>query len=308
RIGTASPGSLEGTRGRRGERIAMTASIREGRVDANGITFHFLEAGTGPLVLLLHGFPDNAWTWKHLIPDIAGAGFRAVAPFMRGYAPTEIPSQPFDTADVTEDIRALVDTLAGEPSYVVGHDWGALATLNVAALYPDVVRRAVSIGAGHPATAVDIFKLPEQLHYAFHIWLFQLEGFGEFALRHDDFALVDYLWQHWSSQPVDRDHVVDVKKTLNEPGVVEAALAYYRGLVRVPTRKPEFFERVTQAISVPTLVVYGADDPAQAISRNEPQHYDGEYRRELVDGSGHFVQLERPDELTRLILEWLRVD
>ena len=286
----------------------MTTAINESHVEANGIRFRYLEAGSGPLVLLLHGFPDNAWTWDSQLPALAQAGFRAVAPFLRGYPPTEVPTEPFDTEDVTNDVKALIDVLAGEASFVVGHDWGALATLNAAAIHPDYVKRAVSIGAGHPATAIEIFKLPEVLHYAFHIWLFQLEGFAEFALRHDDFALVDYLWQHWSSQPVDKGHVKEVKSALNEPGAIEAALSYYRGLVRIPKEKPDFFERATKAISVPTLVVYGADDPPQAISEQERSHFEGPYRRQLIPGAAHFVHREQPDELNRLLLDWLRSD
>ena len=106
--------------------------------------------------------------------------------------------------------------------------------MNAAALYPEVFTRAVSIGVGHPRTVVNIFSSPEQLHYAFHVWLLQLERFGEFALRANDFALVDYLWRHWSSQQPSPGHVARVKKTLNEPGVVAAVLGYYRGLVRIP--------------------------------------------------------------------------
>jgi pimeloyl-ACP methyl ester carboxylesterase len=284
----------------------MTAEFEQGTVQANGITHSFLQAGQGPLVVLLHGFPDNAWTWEHQLGALSHAGYRAVAPFLRGYPPTEIPTEPFDTEDVTGDIHSLIRALGEDSAFVVGHDWGGLATLNVASLHPQSVMRAVSIGVGHPSTAIDIFKSPEQLHYAFHVWLFQLEGFAEFALRENDLALVDYLWDHWSSQSADPDHLARVKKTLNEPGAVEAALGYYRGLVRIPSAKPDFFERVTQPISVPTLVVYGSDDPAQALSQKEAPFFSGEYRREIVPGAGHFVHREQSDLLTRLLLEWLR--
>jgi pimeloyl-ACP methyl ester carboxylesterase len=280
--------------------------VTERTVSANGIEVATLEAGKGPLALLIHGFPDNAWTWEHQLSALAEAGYRAVAPYLRGYAPTQVPLEPFDAEDVTHDIASLVRALGEDKAFIVGHDWGALATMNVAAVYPEVVRRAVSIGAGHPRTAVDIFKNPSQLHYAFHVWLFQLEGFAEFALRNDDFALVDYLWAHWSSQPPDPEHIARVKKTLNEPGVVEAALAYYRGLVRIPRDKPKFFEQITRAIAVPMLVVYGSDDPARVVSEGEAGLYEGEYRREYIEGAGHFVHRERPEKLTRLVLEWLR--
>ena len=284
----------------------MSVGIREGTIEANGITHAFLEAGDGPLVLLLHGFPDNAWTWEYQLEALATSGFRAVAPFLRGYPPTDVPAEPFDTEDVSRDAEALVKTLNDEPAFVVGHDWGGIATFNLASLHPESIARAVSIGVGHPRTAIDIFKSPDQLHYAFHVWLFQLEGFAEFAMRENDFALVDYLWNHWSSQSPDPEHLARVKKTLNEPGAVEAALGYYRGLVQIPAAKPEFFERITQTTTVPMLVVYGSDDPAQALSQDEAPFYSGEYRREIVRGAGHFVHREQPEELTSLLLEWLK--
>ena len=285
----------------------MTAP-REARVHANGIDIDYLESGEGPLVLLLHGFPDNAWTWEHQLDALATAGYRAVAPFLRGYPPTEVPDEPFDTETVARDALALIGTLGEESALVVGHDWGGLATFNAAALEPSAVSRAVSIGVGHPSTAVGIFGDPAQLHYAFHVWLFQLEGFGELAVRENDFALIDYLWEHWSSAPVDSEHVQRVKKTFQDPGVVEAALTYYRSLVRIPFDKPDFFERVTAATEVPMLVVYGAEDPAQRLSASEEQYFAGPYRRELVGGAGHFVHRERPKQLTDLVLEWFAQD
>jgi pimeloyl-ACP methyl ester carboxylesterase len=283
----------------------MASAFHEGTIEANGITHAYLEAGEGPLVLLLHGFPDNAWTWEHQLYALAHAGYRAVAPFLRGYPPTDVPTESFDTEVVTEDLRALIEAF-GDEAVVVGHDWGALATLSLAAIYPDSVKKIMSIGVGHPKTAVEIFKSPRQLHYSFHIWLFQLEGFAEFALRENDFALVEYLWRHWSSEPPDEEHIERVKKTLTEPGAVEAALAYYRGLVRIPSENPGFFERATQPISVPSLVVYGQDDPAQAISAGEAPFFTGPYRRELILGAGHFVHRERPEKFTALLLEWLK--
>jgi pimeloyl-ACP methyl ester carboxylesterase len=286
----------------------MTHDIRENTVEANGIEFGFLETGSGPLVLLLHGFPDNAWTWEHQLPAIAEVGYRAVAPYLRGFAPTDVPSEAFDLEDVTVDIDALIHALGEESATIVGHDWGALATMNIAAVYPQSIIRGVSIGVGHPGTVIEIFKSPEQLHYAFHVWLFQLEGFAEFALRENDFALVDYLWRHWSSVQPDPEHIARVKKTLNEPGVVEATLGYYRGLVRIPSAKPHFYEQITQSMKTPMLVIYGGDDPARVVSENESDFYDGPYSREIVAGAGHFVHRERSAELNRLVVEWLRAD
>jgi pimeloyl-ACP methyl ester carboxylesterase len=283
----------------------MSVQIHEGKVQANGISFATLEAGEGPLVLLLHGFPDNAWTWEHQLTALAQEGYRAVAPFLRGYAPSEVPAEVFDTEDNTSDIPALIAALGESSAHIVGHDWGALALMHAAALYPDVVTRAVSIGVGHPRTVVNIFSSPKQLHFAFHVWLLQMEVFAEATFRANDFALVDYLWQLWSSQAPDPDHLTRVKKTLSEPGVVPGLLGYYRGLVRIPSAKPDFYEKATRNISVPMLVIYGEDDPARALSENERPYFEGQYRREIVPRAGHFVHREQPQQLNRLLLEQL---
>ena len=283
----------------------MSTQIHEGHVHANGIAFATLEAGEGPLVLLLHGFPDNAWTWEHQLTALAQAGYRAVAPFLRGYPPTEVPTEAFDTEDNTSDIPALIAALGEPAARVVGHDWGGLALMHAAALHPDVVTRAVSIGVGHPRTVINIFTSPQQLHYAFHVWFLQMDVFAEATLRVNDFALVDYLWQLWSSQAPDPNHLARVKRTLGEPGVVEGLLGYYRGLVRIPSAKPDFYERATQNIDVPMLVVYGEDDPARVLSEDERPYFDGQYRREIVPHAGHFVHREQPEQLNRLLLEQL---
>src|SRR3954469_25253216 len=104
--------------------------LHEGRVRANGLDFAYLEAGEGPLALCLHGFPDSAWTWRHLLPELADAGFRAVAPFMRGYAPTAVPADGrYQTAALGLDACALHEALGGDAdAVIVGHDWGAMAT------------------------------------------------------------------------------------------------------------------------------------------------------------------------------------
>lgn len=279
--------------------------IQERSIHANGITFGYLEAGEGPLVLLLHGFPDNAWTWRHQVPALAGEGFRAVAPFLRGYPPTEVPQQSPDTESLAHDAAALIEALGESSAFVVGHDWGGLATFNVAALHEQRVDAAVSVAVGHPGTALSIFKIPAQLHYTFHVWLFQLEGLAEIALTENDHQLIDYLWRHWSFQPVDESHIERVKQTFRQPGVVEAALAYYRALVRVPSEKPDFFKAVSSPTEVPFMVVYGAEDPARALSEDEGPFFEGPYERVIVGGAGHFVHSEKPEEFTELLLSWL---
>src|SRR5215472_18366252 len=121
--------------------------FRAGNVTANNIDFHFVELGAGPLVLCLHGFPDNAYTYRYLLPVLAEAGFRAVAPFMRGYAPTgKPPDNRFESILLGQDALALIGAFGANEAFVVGHDWGGLATLASAVLAPERVHRIVTLG------------------------------------------------------------------------------------------------------------------------------------------------------------------
>jgi pimeloyl-ACP methyl ester carboxylesterase len=280
--------------------------IREGAVEANGIRFGFLEAGSGPLVLLLHGFPDDAWTWSRQLPAFAACGYRAVAPFMRGYPPSEpAPDGAYDMVTLGEDVTALIRALDGGSAYVVGHDWGAVATYAAIATSPTLIARAAVIAIGHPSTFGAVLATPENVHGSFHIWYFQLERIAE-VVRETGFAIIDYLWQLWSSPGhEDRKHIERVKReTLTPDGALEAALSYYRALARLRFQ-PEIVAQVTQPVAVPLLAIFGANDPGAALSDGEEAHFTGEYRREIIDGAGHFVHREQPQATTRLLLEWL---
>jgi pimeloyl-ACP methyl ester carboxylesterase len=282
--------------------------VRRGSVDANGIEFAFLEAGEGPLVLLLHGFPDDAWTWSSQVEALADAGYRAVAPYMRGYPPTQAaPDGRYDAAALGADVAALVGALGEGPAHVVGNDWGGIATHAASALHPEAVRRAVVINIGHPATFVSTLLHPRQVHHIFHFWFFQLGEMASAAVRANDLAFVDYLWDHWSAPGHDDGaHIARLKReTLAPEGALEAGLAYYPALLNLLTTDPETAERMQGRISVPTLTVFGDADPVRELSEDEHVHFDGEYRFEVVAGAGHFVHRERPDELNRLLLDWL---
>ena len=285
----------------------MATEIRERSVEANGLRFACLEAGDGPLVLLLHGFPDIASTWTHVIPVLTDSGYRVVAPFMRGYPPTDIPRDGrYDPAALGDDAAGLVDALNdGEPAFVVGHDWGALATYAAINLHPERFRRAVTIAIGHPGNVTRILARPDLLHRVFHFWLFQVPGFSEQAVANDDFAMIDYLYELWSPGIEDADHIKRVKETLAQPGTLEASLGYYRAMLQFPLTHPEESQRVQFGkTTVPTLTVFGGNDPGHELSAEEDSFYEAEHRFEVVPDAGHFVQRERPERLTKLILDW----
>jgi pimeloyl-ACP methyl ester carboxylesterase len=287
--------------------MGVEMGLRQGSVDANGIEFAYIEAGQGRLALLLHGFPDSPWTWESQITALAENGYRAIAPFMRGYPPTPpAPDGRYDVEVLAADVAGLVRALGDRPAYVVGNDWGAIAAHATMALHPDVVRRAVVINVGHPATFLTTLLHPRQIHHIFHFWFFQLGELATSAVRANDMAFVDYLWDYWSGPGhEDRNHIARLKReTLAPDGAVEAGLAYYPALLNLLTTHPEIAERIQTRTSVPTLTIFGDADPPRELAEGQHVHFDADYRYELVEGAGHFVHRERPEEVNRLVLEW----
>ena len=253
--------------------------MREGRVTANGLRFAYLEGGSGPLVMLLHGWPDTPRTWDHQLAALAGAGFRVVAPWLRGYPPTEIPRPGyFDIGTLATDVRELIGVLGGgEPCLLVGQDWGASIGYQVLAAFPEVVRSAVVMAVPHPAATRESLLRAEHVQRSFHWFFFQLPELPERALRADDFAFVDWLWDYWTAPGfTDTGHLAEVKRMLAVPGALEATLGYYRAMFD-PARADPDLAPVRQAaarpITVPTLALCGAEDKRAEVMQDQARHF-----------------------------------
>lgn len=285
--------------------------MREGEITANGLRFAYLEAGEGPLVLLLHGFPDNARTWERQMPALAEAGYRVVAPFLRGYPPTEVPGDGyFDLATLATDVQCLIEALnAGRPCHLVGQDWGAAISYAALATYPESVRRAVILAVPHPTEVRrTIRKSPKQVLRSFHWFLFQLPWLPELLCRANGFAFIESLWKLWSPAYDDRAHVAQIKRMLAEPGAMEAALGYYRAMFRVSRADPALGsvrQRLSDPITVPTQVLCGSRDMRKEMLPRQADLFAGDYEWRIVEGAGHFLHREKPAEVNRLILDWL---
>ena len=257
-------------------------------VEANGVTFAYLEQGQGPLVLLLHGFPDDAHTWDAAMAALAGAGFRAVAPFMRGYHPTAIPANgDYETDTLGRDVLGLIEALGEQRAIVVGHDWGASAAYVAAAIAPEKLRLLITVAIPHPG---GLKPTPSILWAVRHFFALRRRGAAE-KIRAGDFAYIDELWRRWSKawKDIPASETARVKDTLRHPGSLEAAVGYYRALtVRVPPsqRRP---------ITVPTVSFAGEHDmiPPRLYEKSR-KCFTSSYEVVQVPG-GHFMHREHPD-------------
>jgi pimeloyl-ACP methyl ester carboxylesterase len=272
-------------------------------VTSNGLRFAYLERGEGPLVLMLHGFPDNAETYQRAMEDFAAAGYRAVAPFLRGYAPSEIPSAgSYDPLTLAQDVEALISALKpGGKAYLVGMDWGGTSIQAALVHCPELIESAVVVNAAHPATLARFATDPGQAREVFHFWFFQMDVAAR-ALAASDLAMVDYLWRLWSPAYDPADHLASVRTTLATPGVLPAALRYYGALYQ--SALDGTFP--SGEISVPTLSIFGASDPTAKYSQLEEDYFQGPYRRVVLDNVGHWPHLERRKEFNQLTLDWFR--
>lgn len=284
-----------------------------GRVTVNDVELAYLHAGdSGPLALCLHGFPDAAPTWRHLLPRLADAGYRAVAPFMRGYAPSAIPADGrFQTGVLALDAVELHEALGGDgDAVIIGHDWGALATHAAAAHAPDRWARVVSMAVPPgPAVGEAFLTNPAQLKRSWYMFFFQ-SPLADLSVPANDLAFIDMLWRDWSPGFDPTGELEHVKAALREPGHLQAVLGYYRAMLGNGYVDPALadVQALTTAVPPqPSLYLHGAIDGcmgvevAEAARATLPDHV----RFEIVGGAGHFLHLERPDHVNDLVLEFL---
>lgn len=270
-------------------------------VTTRGLKFAYLEQGSGPLVLLVHGFPDTAYTWDATMPALAAAGFRAVAPFTRGIHPTQIPTDGvYDIEALGRDVLALIEALGEKQAVVVGHDWGASAAYAAASLEPERVKLVVTLAIPHPGGIARTPKIAWTLRHFVSL----RRNSGPAKVRANAFAHVDELVARWSPawKNIPAAETARVKAAFAEPGVVEAALGYYRAvpLVRVPAI-------VKAKVAVPAVAFAGEHDMISPRLYEKARHmFTSSYEVVQVPG-GHFMHREHPQhfipELVRVVRE-----
>jgi len=286
-------------------------SVDRIRIAANGLDVACLVTGDGPLVLCLHGFPDSATSWNPLLLALADAGYRAVAPFMRGFAPTgPSPDDSYQIADLARDANALHEALGGGPAMVVGHDWGAPAAYGAAILAPERWRAVVGMavppwGAMGRALVGNL----EQVQRSWYMFVFQ-HPLAEHLVTANDAEFIERLWSQWSPNLNNPRALNDAKNALRGEGCVAAALGYYRAALgdahRDPRRADEQRLIDVGSPTQPLRYLHGADDGCVGIdvARDAATRAPRDADVQIVDEAGHFLHLERPDLVAAAVIDW----
>src|ERR1700754_1619039 len=285
-------------------------------VGANGNRFHIVEAGTGPLVLLLHGFPEFWWAWHEMLPAVADAGFRAVAVDMRGYGASDKPPRGYDGFTMAADVTGLIRALGERQATIVGAGFGGMVGWTAAAFHPKMVRRLVVLGAAHPLRLrAAIFSDPRgQFNAATPTLRFQLPRY-EHVLVRDGAAMVGEFFHRWSgpgwpSTPGFADYVARCQEAMRIPQAAFCALEGYRWAFRSVLRLHgyRFVKQMQTPLTTPTLQLHGALDTAvlARTAQGSGRYCAEAYEWRLLEGIGHYPHLEAPDLVLGEILRWAK--
>lgn len=269
------------------------------RIDVNGTGIEVDVVGDGPPVVLLHGFPDTHRLWRNQVPALAEAGFRVITPDQRGYGDSDKPEDvdSYSIPFLVGDILGVLDQLDIAKAHVVGHDWGAAVAWALGSLAPDRVERLVALSVGHPSSFRDAGLRQRELSW--YMLLFQFEGVAEQWLSNDGWA----NFREWGRHP-DADAVI---AELENNASLTPGLNWYRAnippesLVGPPLELPP--------VTVPTMGVWSSGDMALTEEQmtGSSKFVSGEWRYERIEEAGHWMQLEAPDDVNRLLLDFLTI-
>jgi pimeloyl-ACP methyl ester carboxylesterase len=283
-------------------------------VAANGARFHVAEAGEGPLVVLLHGFPQFWWAWRHQLTGLAEAGYRAVAMDLRGYGASDKPPRGYDTMTTTADVAGVVRSLGEPDAVVVGHDWGGWVAWSMPGLAPRVTRAVAVLSTAHPLLLRHTFGTaiaggPQARAAASRVLSFQLPMLPERSLAGGS-GVRDLLTAWGGPGYPDVDTLDRYQRAMQVPFVAHTSLEYVRWAVRSRYRRDgrRFAAGIAAPVDVPVLSLHGGLDPVvpAATAGRCRERVTGPWGAELFASAGHFLPEEAPDDVTDALVGWLK--
>jgi epoxide hydrolase 4 len=282
----------------------LGSGVREGYAEIGDQQLHYVEAGEGPLIVLLHGFPEFWYGWRLQIKPLAAAGFRVVAPDTRGYNLSSKPDgvAAYDTGKLAADIRGLVQERGAETAMLVGHDWGGTIAWATAMNHPEVVDRLAILNAAHPRKLSQGLHHPGQLRKSWYFFFFALPELPEAVVHADHW----HFFRHFLHDanpvytPEEMDHYIEA---WSQSGAATGMINYYRSSVRT---SPKSAEAALRPVSAPTLVIWGERDRYLGPELAEPEHDDVPNldRVERLPDASHWVHHDEAERVTQLLTEF----
>ena len=275
------------------------------------LRFSAREMGEGPVVLCLHGFPDNLDSFRYQLPAIAKIGYRGISMALRGYEPGSIPANgDYTVGAIATDVIAVLDQLGCDKAHLIGHDWGAAVAYTAAAAAPERFESLIAMAVPHPGRfAREGLRIPRQLKNSWYMGLFNIPWLSDWAVRRGDYAFIQKLWRDWSPGWTPEAHVLEgVIRSLSQPGVLSASLGYYRAalsLQALTMRADDAHYPVPVATLALTGELDGCIDSGVFEALTESEDFPKGLKLERVVGAGHFLHQERPEVVNELIIQWL---
>lgn len=272
-------------------------------------SYSYFDQGYGQAVFLLHGFPDHIVTWLAQIDTLNQEGFRCIVPYLRGYEVGSLAESYF-IDDCVEDLRSFQQQLGLDKFHLIGHDWGAVISYAFAARYPEALY-SVNCLAIPPMSAFKkgLLVHPKQRWNSAYMAFFNIPIVSEWWCRRRNFAFIESLWRRWSPEwNFSTESIEAVKRCLSQPGVLSASLGYYRHIYSWGSGASQMLLSAT--INVPCLVIAGENDGCMDVRLfhllNEKPPFEDDYQISIVKNAGHFMQQEKPAEVSALLLNWLQ--
>jgi len=289
----------------------LVPELAHGHARVGDVRLHYVECGRsdGPLVVLLHGFPEFWYSWRRQLPALAQAGFHVVAPDMRGYNLSDKPRKrrAYRAEQLGDDVAGLIGSFGVDSAFVVGHDWGGAAAYAVAMRHPRLVRRLVVLNMPHPARMIAALRTVRQLRKSWYVFLFQIPFLPERLLARERFSFAKRSLRAGSPREAFSDEDLErYTEAWSQPGALTGMLNYYRAAaLRTPRRT---LARMLP-IAAPTLVIWGERDRYIGNELAEPEaRWVPDARVQRIPDASHWVQHEAPERVNELLVGFLRED
>lgn len=276
----------------------------------NGIRMHYVTQGDGPLIVLLHGFPEFWYSWRFQLPFLAEHGYTAVAPDLRGYNDTDKPRKGYDIQTLLRDIVSLIRSLGQEKAIIVGHDWGGALAWAFAMTYPTMTQKLIVLNAPHPRAFVRELRTAKQLAKSWYALFFQLPWLPEYILTAHHAQIVGRMLYESAIQKsaFPPDVLIRYQEAASKPRAITSGLNYYRAIFR--SALLHGFQGTMGShdhISTPTILIWGEQDIALGIELTQGlEQWVPNIQIERIPDSGHWVQQEKPERVNEVMLEFLQ--